>query len=253
MIKSKIQEKQTAINRKLQSGNAFPEEIKELEGEKETLEDELQEHRTVARESLQYYKEVQEKCSQQWSRICELEVKSNKTEAEDELSTLKHCFTLLLSADYQMQKLLPHWGRSPQPGSTYYLQKLSYDLLGIVDHQGNSAAVYIFDERVGHKTADHTFFYLLHYLKSTGNIPSWVSRVHMFLDNAGSTNKNQYLSACLEVVQRVLQYLRVSFMIPGHTKFAPDILFAKIKPSIQPTCLIRQTCSRLQNSLHWSS
>ena len=37
------------------------------------------------------------------------------------------------------------------------------------------------------------------------------------------------MSACLEVMQqRVLQYLRVSFMIPGHTKFAPDILFAKI-------------------------
>lgn len=37
------------------------------------------------------------------------------------------------------------------------------------------------------------------------------------------------MSACLEVVQhRVLQYLRVSFMIPGHTQFAPDVLFPKI-------------------------
>ena len=37
------------------------------------------------------------------------------------------------------------------------------------------------------------------------------------------------MSACLEVVQhRVLQYLWVSFMIPGHTKFASDVLFAKI-------------------------
>ena len=108
MIKSKIQEKQTTINRKLQSGNALPEEIKAVEGEKEALENELQVHRTMAREYLQYYK-VQEKCTQQWARICQLEVKSNKTEAEeDELSTLKHFFTLLLSADYQMQKLLPH-------------------------------------------------------------------------------------------------------------------------------------------------
>jgi len=90
--------------------------------------------------------------------------------------------------------------------------------------------MYIFDERVGHKTADHTFSYILRYLKSTGKVPSWVSCVHVFLDNAGSTNKNQFLmSACLEVVQhQVLQYLRVSFMIPGHTKFALDVLFAKI-------------------------
>ena len=169
----------------------MPEEIKAIEEDKQALENELQTHRDVARESLQYYKEAEEKCTQQWARICELEVKSNKTEAEeDELSTLKHCCMLLSSADYQMQKLLPYWGRSPQPGSTYYLQKLSYNLLGIVDHRDNSAAVYIFGERVGHKTADHTFSYLLHYLKSTGKVPSWVSRVHVFLDNAGSTNKN---------------------------------------------------------------
>ena len=42
-----------------------------------------------------------------------------------------------------MQKLVPHWGRSPQPGSIYYLQKLSFDLFGTVDHRNNLAAVYI--------------------------------------------------------------------------------------------------------------
>ena len=137
-IRSKIHEKQTTINRKLQGGNALPKEIKT-------------------------------KCAKQWVRICELEIKSSKTEAKkDELSTLKHCLMLLLSAEYQMLKLLPYWGRSPQPGSTYYLQKLLYDLLEIVDHHDNSDAVYIFNKRVGHQTADHTFSYLLHYLKSTG-------------------------------------------------------------------------------------
>lgn len=54
-----------------------------------------------------YYKEAEEKCMQQWGRICDLEVNSNKTEAEeDELSTLKCCFTLLLSANYQMLPIL---------------------------------------------------------------------------------------------------------------------------------------------------
>lgn len=60
-----------------------------------------------------------------------------------------------------MQKLVPYWGSSPQPGSTYYLQKLSYDLFRIVDHRDESSAVYIFDERVGTKTADHTISYIL--------------------------------------------------------------------------------------------
>lgn len=69
---------------------------------------------------------------------------------------------------------------------------------------------------------------ILHYLKSTGKVPSWVQRVHIFMDNAGSTNKNQYMMASIfEIVQQsVVKYFRVSFMVAGHTKFAPDRLFA---------------------------
>ena len=142
-----------------------------------------------------------------------------------------------------MQKLVPYWGISPQPGSTYYLQKLSYDLFGIVDHKDESSAVYIFDERVGTKTADHTISYILHYLKSAGKVPSWVTRLHVFLDNAGSTNKNQYLmSSCMELVQHcALQYLRISFMVPGHTKFAPDLLFSQIAKSYYKSDVFNET------------
>jgi len=48
------------------------------------------------------------------------------------------------------------------------------------------------------------------------------------MDNAGSTNKNQYMMASIfEIVQQsVVKYFRVSFMVSGHTKFAPDRLFA---------------------------
>lgn len=124
------------------------------------------------------------------------------------LEQLKHCFTLTISADYQMQKLVPYWGSSPQPGSTYYFQKLSYDLFRIVDQRDESSAVYTFNKRVGSKTADHTISYILHYLKSVSKVPSWVTRLHVLLDNAGSTNKNQFLlSSCMEPLQhRVLQY-----------------------------------------------
>ena len=58
-----------------------------------------------------------------------------------------------------MQKLVPHWGHSPQPGSTYYLQNLIY-----LDYRDDSAPLYIFDETVGHKTADHTISYILQFL-----------------------------------------------------------------------------------------
>ncbi len=41
-----------------------------------------------------------------------------------------------------MSKMVPHWGYSPQPGSTYYLQKLSHDILGIVNHSNDQSAIY---------------------------------------------------------------------------------------------------------------
>lgn len=47
----------------------------------------------------------------------ELENKTNRMSEEVQtLDGLKYSFTLVLSADYQMNKL-PYWGESPQPGS----------------------------------------------------------------------------------------------------------------------------------------
>lgn len=127
-----------------------------------------------------------------------------------------------------MSKLLPYWGHSAQPSSTYYLQKVSYDIYGIVDHRDGSGHLYLMNETAGPKNTDHTISYIMQYLKSSGKVPSWVRRVHVFMDNAGSTNKNQYMmAAALEIVQQgILDYFRVSFMIAGHTKFAPDQLFS---------------------------
>lgn len=57
-IKASIQEKQSLIIRKLQSGNVDAAEIQELKTEKESLETKLQEHKEMAHQSLQYYKEL---------------------------------------------------------------------------------------------------------------------------------------------------------------------------------------------------
>ena len=100
---------------------------------------------------------------------------------------LKHKFNVVLSADYQMLKLTPYWELSPQPGSTYYLQKLSHNTLGIVNHGTDVSAVYLFDETVGPKNTDHTVSYITDFLET---LPDWIHRVHLFLDNTCSTNKN---------------------------------------------------------------
>lgn len=116
---------------------------------------------------------VTKKCSEEWAEIVELEGRLPELtgDEKEKLVTMKHKFNLVLSADYQMGKLVPYWGQSPQPGSTYYLQKLNHDIFGIVNHATGSSAVYVFDEWVGPKTTDHTISYMTHYL---GTIPAWL-------------------------------------------------------------------------------
>ena len=157
-------------------------------------------------------------------------MESNSEGGDTELSRLKHSFTLTLSVDYQMSRLVPHWGHSPQPGSTYYLQKLSIDLFGLVDHRDETAHIYLFNETVGPENTDHTCSYFTHYLKESGNLPPWIRRVHIFLDKCRKYQQNYYfMSAAMELVQhQVVDYIRVSFMIAGHTKFAPDRLLSKV-------------------------
>jgi hypothetical protein len=100
-----------------------------------------------------------------------------------------------------MSKLLPYWGHSAQPSSKYYLQKVSYDIYAVVDHRQDQGHLYLLNETIGAKNIDHTFSYLIQYLKSSGKVPSWVKRVHIFMDNAGSTNKDQYMmAAAFEIV-----------------------------------------------------
>ena len=138
-LKADMKAKQTALNRIRQSGSATEHEQKELEASISTLENQLEEHKSEALSSQQNFNEAVSRCSQEWKIIEELE--ENGTDP-DNLASHKHSFTLVISADYQMSKLIPHWGYSPQPGSTYYLQKLSHDIFGIVDHHENKSVVY---------------------------------------------------------------------------------------------------------------
>lgn len=88
--------------------------------------------------------------------------------------------------------------------------------------------IYVFDETAGPKNTDHSISYLINYIHQSERVPSWIKRVHIFLDNTVSTNKNAYfMSWAMEHVQQQhLEYLRVSFMIAGHTKFDVDRAFS---------------------------
>ena len=72
--------------------------------------------------------------------------------------------------------------------------------------------------------------YLTHFL---GVLPGWVRRIHLFLDNMCSTNKNFYAMAWAYKMhqQGRCDFLRISFLMAGHTKFSPDLLFSQVAKS----------------------
>ena len=107
---------------------------------------------------------------------------------------------------------------------------MSYDVFGIIDCRVGKGHVYLVPETIGPKNTDHTMSYILHFITESGNVPSWMKRIHLFMDNAGSTNKNYYMAGfCQELVQQgICSFFRISFMIAGHTKFNVDRLFSKI-------------------------
>ena len=173
------------------------------------IEQELREHKSHASDSQTFYRETIEKCTDMWKQIQSLVAKASLTAEEEELATKKHAFTLILSADYQQSKLIPYWGSSAQPGSTYYLQKVSHDVFGLVDHRDGQQHITLFDERIGAKNTDHTISIIQGYIDKITELHPWIRRLLLFLDNAASTNKNRYLfSWGMELIQqRTLDYM----------------------------------------------
>ena len=85
-----------------------------LESNIKDCENLLKEHKTKARLSHEDYVKLMGRCKEEMEKIRTLEQDSEAN--KDELAHRKQKFTLTLSTDYQMNKLVPYWGLSPQPG-----------------------------------------------------------------------------------------------------------------------------------------
>lgn len=99
-----------------------------------------------------------------------------------------------------------------------------------MDHRNDKKSITVFDEEIGPKNTHHTISLLSRYISSVVADHPWIKRVRVFLDNAGSTNKNRYLfSWGMEFVEgHQLDHLRFCFLLAGHTKFSPDRLFSLV-------------------------
>ncbi len=229
-LETDISRAQQVAKRLQQSGSADADRIQQLEREASCATAKLIEHKKDATKAQEFHREVTNKCKNDWDLIQKLEsvpVESRDEEQEGELRVKKHVFTLVLSADYQQAKLIPYWGFSAQPASTYYFQKVSNDVFGVIDHCDEKRYIVLFDERIGPKNTDHTVSYLEKKITDATDQHPWIRRVLLFLD------KNRYLfSWGMEMVeQRKVDYIRFCFMVAGHTKFAPDRLFAQVANS----------------------
>ena len=204
--------------------------MRDVEVKIKATEEELCSHKADANAARDYYNQMVKKCRKEWEEISKLSREQNPSQdTVTKLTVAKHTFTLVLSADFQQSKLIPHWGRTEQPGTTYYLQKVSHDIFGLVDHRSeDSNFIWVFDETVGPKNTDHTIAFLSQYLEKVTTDFPWIRRACIFLDNAGNTNKNRYLfSWAMELVDmHTLDHCRFCFLVAGHTKFAPDRLFS---------------------------
>ena len=62
------------------------------------------------------YISLTKRCKSEMEQIVKLEGKADRSEAEEnELICVKQRFSIIICADYQMSKLLPHWLNQVQP------------------------------------------------------------------------------------------------------------------------------------------
>lgn len=218
---------QTIAMRLQQDGNGSESEIRENQALAESYGLLLEEHKLEAGFELEHYRQQTQKSRSLYHHFEELQ-KEESEAAKTNLQKLKNQIIFSFSLDYHKEKLTPHWGASAQLRYTYYLRKLSHNILGIVDHTLIKNAVYVFDERVASsKNADTTISLVDHYIHL--NLPLWARHLCLFMDN-GATNKNQFIIQwAMELVEQCdYDTIRMCFFVPGHGKNDADRLFARI-------------------------
>lgn len=145
-----------------------------------------------------------------------------------------------------------HYPNNPlQPGPAYFLSARKCQMFGIACEPLGQQVNYLIDEadNVG-KGANTTISLIHHYLEErtcTG------ATIYFHADNCIGQNKNnttiQYL--CWRVLTGKEQSITLSFLVSGHTKFAPDRHFGLIKKLYRKTRVDTMAC--IQNVVQKSS
>ena len=166
-------------------------------------------HLNLAKQARQHYNEQIDKC-------------------KASITTTPSDITLHYSYDFAQQL---HYPNNPlQPGPAYFLSARKCQLFGVACEPLNWQLNYLIDEAdVVGKGANTTISLVHHFLENKA--PHHCAHIYLHAENCIGQNKNnatmQYL--CWRVLTGKQRHIAISFMLPGHTKFAPDRHFGLIK------------------------
>lgn len=228
-IKQQIDSARRAKQHLLDSGNAAVADISAKEILINSYEANLRQHRDLATKEQEEYKH-RTACTSEFfrSNILGNECDQNFQGAADYCLENETSAEVVLACDFQMGKLVPHWGQTAQPGKTYYYQKIMHHVFGIVDSSNSRKYVYVVDETVGgDKDSDHVCSFLFDYIERM--VQQQARFLRLYMDAAPYFKTKFIVWWAAEMVTRG-RFRRVvmSYMVPGHTKFEPDTIFAQI-------------------------
>ena len=174
---------------------------------------EFSEHLQMAKAERKLYNE---QC-----RICHEQLSENDS---DSVQSMHYSF------DYAQQV---HYLSSPQQPGSLYFKTARKCVFGICCEPLSKQVTYLIDEACSTgKGADTVISFLHHFLEvhSEGE-----TKLFLHADNCCGQNKNNAVMQYLAWRTLVSRHnaIQISFMLPGHTKFAPDRFFGLFKQTFR--------------------
>lgn len=112
----------------------------------------------------------------------------NKLKAEATSSTEPHIISLCM--DFMPSLCIPQ----VPVQETFYLLQVTVNLFSIHDIKKKSAKVYVYHERIAHKSPYEVCSFLYDYLK---DVPQEITELRLFSENCSGQNNNHALSRLL--------------------------------------------------------
>ena len=180
-----------------------------------------QEHLNLALGERDLYKDA---CQQATANFEAIEDTIDLSESHDpsSLNTTMHYLF-----DYAQQVYIP--SNPMQPGPIYFKTPRKCGIFGITNEAIPRQVNYLIDEAVDvGKGANSTISYVHHYFANHG---LGETHAHLDADNCSGQNKNNFFLwyFAWRTITKLHHRITCSFLIAGHTKFAPDRCFGLIK------------------------